>query len=91
MSWSPVLIMIFSLIPVMILVPMQVILTLKAGKFIWKAVPSLLTIMCTAALLVFLKENGIYQLLILLYGILLLLLCGAGSVITRSIQKSGRK
>ena len=76
--------------PILILIPAQVLLTLKAKKPILQMLPPLLCILAMAVIMVLLPEEGILKLLTILYLILLLILCGTGWVIAWSIKKSRR-
>ena len=76
--------------PVLILIPAQVFLTLRAKNTLFKFLPMLLCLLLFLAALL-LPGQGIHRLVAGLYGVLLLILCGAGWVIADSIKKSSRK
>ena len=76
--------------PIFILIPAQVLLTLKARKPMLQLLPPLLCILAMGAAMGLFPDEGILKLLIMLYLILLLILCGTGWVIAWSIKKSRR-
>lgn len=76
--------------PILILIPAQVLLTLKAKKPLLQLLPPLLCLLAMAVTMVLLPEEGLWKLLTMLYLILLLILCGTGWVIAWSIKKSRR-
>ena len=85
-----ILILAVAGLPIFILIPFQVLLTLKARKPVVQIIPSLLCTLGIVTVLVFLPDHDIFKLLVLLYLILLLILCGTGWVIAWSIKKAKR-
>ena len=90
MMHSPVFIMILALTPVLIFLPAQIFLTLKTKKVFLQLLPGGISLLICAAVFPFLPQDQIYLILLVLYEILLLILCGIGRVIANSIQKSKR-
>ena len=89
----PVFAVLLAVIPVFMLLGAQIYLTLHKKALIWKLIPFGISIGGSLCLFLILPESapGVYRILITLYLILLLILCGIGWVIAASIQKSGRR
>ena len=83
--------MLGALFPIVILLPCQIFSVLKAKKPVYKLLPGSFCLLALVCAFLFLPEKSILKLLAVLYGILLLILCGIGWVIAYSVQKSRRK
>ena len=87
---SGILILLASAVPILVLIPMQILLILKGKRGMVKGIPMAISLLLLIGSLILLKGSGILQVVAVLYCILLLILCGTGWVIASAIRKSRR-
>ena len=84
------MIMLTALLPASFLLAFQIYSVLKKKKRAVKWIPGGICICFILFSLIFLRDKSLWRLIAVLYGILLLLLCGTGWIIAWSILKSSR-
>ena len=83
--------MLAALLPVLILLPCQILAVYKSRSLLLRLLPGLISLLAFLFFMWILPQGSIFRILAVLYEVLLLILCGVGWVIAWSIQKSNRK